>query len=67
MLSDSKRWRHLSTAKALMYSCRQFYAQQPVGLSPEYVLFSDTVEPWLAWNQEVTWQHRGCSTAGTTH
>ena len=38
--SDRAR-RDLAVAKALMYTCREMYRQQPTGIAPEYVEFPD--------------------------
>jgi hypothetical protein len=45
---EAKRWQHLRSAKAMAYSCWQFYERQPTGLSPEYVEFSDHADPAAA-------------------
>ncbi len=44
---EAKKWQHLKDAKALAYSCYQFYAQMPTGLSPEYLEYSEFADPYL--------------------
>ena len=51
---ESKKWRHLQEAKALAYSCWQMYEQQPSGLSPEYVEYTEYSNPRLSYNKRVS-------------
>jgi hypothetical protein len=41
----AKKWEHMKTAKALMYTCWQYYDRTPTGLSPEFMDFAGGRDP----------------------
>ncbi len=47
-----KQWHHLRLAKALTYSCWQMYNRTATGLSPEYVVFTDMLDPTVPKTQK---------------